>query len=250
MSPSFMRACARASTRLLSLSTADIMMSQTRRTRSSSSSLPIFHTTLSPDFIILASSSFCCCSSRATVPGLASMVCAMLAVRSASITTDAPVDTTCAFSCIWAKKPSRPMNRPAYCLPSCSYTYPTVPSSSTPPGASHSSMASFRHCSANARGPSAASRSSRAMSFTASCLQYTSSSLRSCSCAARAAARSSSGAPPRSMVAVICLSIGSSHTSPKNSSKAPPPNMSRNTVPMSTCPAAWACWTPSLPRSL
>ena len=41
------------------LSTADIMISHTRRTRSSSSSLPIFHTTLSPDRIILASSSRC-----------------------------------------------------------------------------------------------------------------------------------------------------------------------------------------------
>ena len=40
-------------------STADIMISHTRRTRSSSISFPIFHTTLSPDRIIFASSSRC-----------------------------------------------------------------------------------------------------------------------------------------------------------------------------------------------
>ena len=84
----WMRALARDSTRPGSLLN---MISQTRRQRSSSNNLPIFHTTLSPDRIILASISRCCASVRAPrCPSPTS--CAIFAVLTASINTDAPVD--------------------------------------------------------------------------------------------------------------------------------------------------------------
>jgi len=84
----WIKALARGSTRGGSLLN---MISQTRRQRSSSNNLPIFHTTLRPDRIILASISRCCASERAPRwPSPTS--CAMLAVLTASINTDAPVD--------------------------------------------------------------------------------------------------------------------------------------------------------------
>ena len=67
------------------------MISHTRRQRSSSNSLPIFHTTFNPDRIILASISRCCSSVRCPFcPSPAS--CAMFAVLTASMSTAAPVD--------------------------------------------------------------------------------------------------------------------------------------------------------------
>jgi len=65
----WIRACARDSTFDLSLSTPDIMISQIRRHLSSSINLPIFQTTLSPDFIIFFSSSCLLTSSACMVEG-------------------------------------------------------------------------------------------------------------------------------------------------------------------------------------